>query len=62
ITENVDMLKLSHKLATIERNMSINAALDELQVIDYTTERFVELEQRGFRLIVKHAKSLYSFV
>ncbi|KGR91624.1 5'-3' exonuclease [Ureibacillus massiliensis 4400831 = CIP 108448 = CCUG 49529] len=62
ITENVDMLKLSHKLATIERNMSINAALDELQVNDYTTERFVELEQRGFRLIVKHAKSLYSFV
>ncbi|BDH62770.1 5'-3' exonuclease [Lysinibacillus sp. PLM2] len=62
ITENVEMLKLSHKLATIERNMSINADLDELQVSDYSTERFVELEQRGFRLIVKHAKSLYSFV
>ncbi|CAM5214478.1 5'-3' exonuclease OS=Ureibacillus acetophenoni OX=614649 GN=SAMN05877842_10975 PE=4 SV=1 [Ureibacillus acetophenoni] len=60
IADNLDMLKLSHQLATIERNMEIDAELDELALDDYSTERFDELENRGFRLIVKHAKSLYS--
>ncbi|KGR78202.1 5'-3' exonuclease [Ureibacillus manganicus] len=61
IAENVEMLKLSHQLATIETGMEIDAHLEELLLEDYSTTRFDELEQRGFRLIVKHAKSLYSF-
>ena len=61
IAENVEMLKLSHQLATIETGMEIDAHLEELLLEDYSTNRFDELEQRGFRLIVKHAKSLYSF-
>ena len=60
IADNVDMLKLSHKLATIETGMTIDASLEELELEDYSTDRFEELESRGFRLIVKHAKSLYS--
>lgn len=61
IADNVDMLKLSYQLATIETGMQIDASLEDLELEDYSTERFEELEQRGFRLIVKHAKSLYSF-
>ncbi|HWL23216.1 MAG TPA: 5'-3' exonuclease [Ureibacillus sp.] len=61
IADNIEMLKLSHQLATIERNMEIDAILEDLHLVDYSTDRFEELERRGLRLIVKHAKSLYSF-
>ncbi len=41
--------------------MQIDATIEDLELEDYSTDRFEELERRGFRLIVKHAKSLYSF-
>jgi 5'-3' exonuclease len=62
ISDNLEMLKLSHKLAIIQRGMDINAKLEELQLADYEQETFERLENSGFSLIAKHARSLYSLV
>lgn len=62
ISENVEMLKLSLQLATIHREMPIQASLDELQLNDYANDIFENLENKGFKLIAKHARSLYSLV
>ncbi|MEK9199280.1 5'-3' exonuclease H3TH domain-containing protein [Ureibacillus sp. 179-F W5.1 NHS] len=62
IADNVDMLKLSKELATIQREVPINAQLNELQLVDYEQETFERLQERGLSLIVKHARSLYSLV
>lgn len=62
IADNVDMLKLSKELATIQRQVPINAQLNELQLVDYEQETFERLQERGFSLIVKHARALYSLV
>lgn len=62
IADNVDMLKLSKELATIQREVPINAQLNELQLVDYEQETFERLQERGLCLIVKHARSLYSLV
>ncbi|TSI07710.1 5'-3' exonuclease [Lysinibacillus sp. BW-2-10] len=62
IAENIDMLRLSHKLATIHRDMEIRATIHELLLKDYNHATFEHLESKGFRLIAKHARSLYSLV
>ncbi|RKQ17252.1 5'-3' exonuclease [Lysinibacillus endophyticus] len=62
ISENVEMLKLSLQLATIHREMPIQASLDELQLKYYANDIFENLENKGFKLIAKHARSLYSLV
>lgn len=60
ISDNLEMLKLSHKLAKIQCDIPIQADLQELQINDYTTQAINNLEQKGFKLIVKQVKSLYS--
>lgn len=62
ISENIDMLKLSRKLASIERTVPIEESLDQLQVPFYSMDTFESLERKGFTAISKHAKSLYTFV
>lgn len=62
IKDNVEMLKLSHQLAKISRDVPIEADLETLAVRDYTQETFANLEEKGFKLIAKHARSLYSLV
>lgn len=62
IADHMEMLKLSLKLATIHREMPIPADLHDLQIVDYSNEIFENLEQKGFKLIAKHARSLYSLV
>lgn len=62
IADNLEMLKLSKELATIQRQVPIHAQLNELQLVDYEQDNFERLQERGFSLIVKHARSLYSFV
>lgn len=62
IANNLEMLKLSKELATIQRQVPIHAQLNELQLVDYEQDNFERLQERGFSLIVKHARSLYSFV
>lgn len=62
IKDNVEMLKLSHQLAKISRDVPIEADLETLAVRDYTQETFAHLEEKGFKLIAKHARSLYSLV
>ncbi|MEO4054405.1 5'-3' exonuclease [Solibacillus sp. CAU 1738] len=59
INDNVDMLKLSHQLATINCAAPIDADLASLQLSSYEQNTFAKLEDNGFRLIAKHARSLY---
>lgn len=62
IRDNMDMLKLSHELATIHTGVQIEADLKNLVVPDYDHQTFKPLEEQGFKLISKHARSLYSLV
>jgi len=62
VSENMEMLKLSHTLATIQRDMQIDAQLEHLVLTDYEQAKFERLEGRGFSLIAKHARSLYALV
>lgn len=62
ITEHMEMLQLSHQLAKIQCDMTINAELNQLQLSDYEQATFQNLENKGFTLISKHARSLYSLV
>ncbi|WP_042476231.1 5'-3' exonuclease [Bacillus ndiopicus] len=58
INDNVEMLKLSHQLATINCDAAIEAELNELAIPAFTDEVVSQLENRGFRLITRHARSL----
>ncbi|WP_342462840.1 5'-3' exonuclease [Ureibacillus sp. FSL K6-8385] len=62
IKEQIDMLKLSYQLASIQRNVSIKANLEELSVPDYSAGLFEQLAAKGYTSIAKHACSLFSFV
>ena len=58
ISENEKMLHLSHQLATINCVAPIEAELEALRLPAYTPELFNMVEQQGYRLIAKHARSL----
>jgi len=58
ITENVEMLKLSYQLASIQRNVAINATLEEFSIPTYSSAAFDALAKKGFTSIAKHAYSL----
>ena len=58
ISENEEMLHLSHQLATINCVAPIEAELDALRLAAYTPELFNMVEQKGYRLIAKYARSL----
>ncbi|MBS7345104.1 MAG: 5'-3' exonuclease [Caryophanon sp.] len=58
ILDGVEMLSLSHQLATIQCSMDIPLQLEELVRSPYTPQHEALLQQKGYRLIVKHAKSL----
>ncbi|MET1014947.1 MAG: 5'-3' exonuclease H3TH domain-containing protein [Paenisporosarcina sp.] len=60
IQENLDMLRLSKKLAKIHCEMDLPIELDELQIPTYSMEHLKSLEAAGFRLTSRHAQSLYS--
>ena len=62
IQENVDMLKLSHELATIHTGIEIEEEFSKLIVQDYQHQTFKALEEQGFTLLSKHARSLYSLM
>lgn len=62
IKDNVDMLKLSHALATIHTGVPIEEDLSNLVVQDYDHQTFKALEEQGFALISKQARSLYSLI
>ena len=59
IEEDEAMLKLSHQLAQIDTQQEIAVELDELIVPNYLADSFTAIEARGYRLITKHAKSVY---
>lgn len=61
ISDNMEMLKLSHTLATIETNAQIEADLPSLVLQPYDASFLQVMEQKGYRLITKHAKTLYAF-
>lgn len=61
IEENADMLHLSRRLAAIDMNQPIEVDLEQLAVAGYEAATFEQVEAAGYRLIVKHARSLYSF-
>ncbi|OCS85624.1 5'-3' exonuclease [Caryophanon tenue] len=58
ILADTDMLHMSHRLATIHCEMDIALQLEDLRRKLYTTEHAQMLEQKGYRLIAKHARSL----
>lgn len=62
INDNVEMLKLSHQLATINCSAPIDAQLESLRVNNYDLSTMTALEEKGYRLITKHARSLYHSV
>lgn len=62
IRENMDMLKLSHELATIHTGVPIEADFANLVLQDYEQQTFKALDEQGFTLIAKQARSLYSLV
>ncbi|WP_339172910.1 5'-3' exonuclease [Solibacillus sp. FSL R5-0691] len=59
ISENEQMLRLSHQLATIDCSASIECDFEALRLTDYKPELFELIEQRGYRLIAKHARAIY---
>ena len=62
IADNLDMLHLSLQLATIQKEMTIDATLANLLLKEYTHDTIEHLENRGLTLIAKHVKSLYTLV
>ncbi|MCT6817814.1 MAG: 5'-3' exonuclease [Lysinibacillus fusiformis] len=62
IQDNIDMLKLSHELATIQTDVPIEADLSSLILPNYEPHIFKEIEESGYTLIAKHARSLYSLI
>lgn len=60
IKDNLDMLKLSHELATIQTNVQIEADFAHLAVPNYEHQTINAIEERGFTLIAKQARSLYA--
>lgn len=58
INDNMDILKLSHQLATIQCDAAIEAELHELAVPAFSDSVVLQLENRGLRLITRHARSL----
>ena len=59
ISENEEMLRLSHKLAKIHCEAEIEADLESLRLTEYTPTLFNTIETSGYRLIAKHARSIY---
>lgn len=59
ISENEEMLRLSHKLAMIHCEAEIAADLESLRLTEYTPALFNTVEEHGYRLIAKHARSIY---
>lgn len=59
ISENEQMLRLSHQLATIDCSASIECDFEALRLTDYMPDLFELIEQRGYRLIAKHARAIY---
>ncbi|MBG9692302.1 5'-3' exonuclease [Lysinibacillus sphaericus] len=62
IQDQIDMLKLSHELATIQTDVPIEADLSSLLLPNYEPQIFKEMEESGYTLIAKHARSLYSLI
>jgi len=62
IKENLEMLKLSHELATIQTNVPIEADFAQLIVPNYEQQTIKAIEQRGYTLIAKQARSLYALI
>ncbi|NOG29026.1 5'-3' exonuclease [Lysinibacillus fusiformis] len=62
IQDHIDMLKLSHELATIQTDVPIEADLSSLILPNYEPHIFKEIEESGYTLIAKHARSLYSLI
>lgn len=58
IGENEGMLRLSYQLAQIHCEAPIEKELEHLAVPSIYAPQLENLQQRGLRLIVKHAKSL----
>jgi 5'-3' exonuclease len=58
IGENEEMLRLSYQLAQIHCEAPIERELDQLLVPAAYTPQLERLQERGLRLIVKHAKAL----
>jgi 5'-3' exonuclease len=59
ISENEEMLRLSHQLAQIHCEAQIDADLESLRSVDYGMNTLDALQNKGYSLIMKHAKSLY---
>lgn len=62
IQDSLDMLRLSHELATIQNNVPIEAEITNLALQNYKHQTFSTLEEQGFTLITKQARSLYSLI
>lgn len=60
IQENLDMLRLSKKLATIHCEMELPIELEDLRISPYSKQHLKSLEEAGFGLTSRHAQSLYS--
>lgn len=62
IADNLEMLKLSYRLASIEKNIPIKERLEDLSVPEYSANTFNQLANKGFTSIAKHAYSLYTCI
>lgn len=62
IEENLEMLRLSRQLAAIDMAQPIEVGLETLQISPYSNATFEQLDAVGYRLISKHARSIYSFI
>lgn len=60
IIENIEILKLSLKLASINLEVPIDAKLDDLRAPVYSNETIETVKSKGFTLIAKHANSLFT--
>ncbi|EPD50583.1 hypothetical protein HMPREF1210_02552 [Paenisporosarcina sp. HGH0030] len=60
IQENLDMLRLSKRLATIHCEMDLPIELDQLIVPSYSQQLLTQVEEAGYGITSRYARTLYS--
>lgn len=60
IQESMDMLRLSKKLATIHCEMDLPIELDQLLVPSYSPHLLQQLEEAGYGITSRYARTLYT--
>lgn len=59
VEEGIEMLEISRKLAEIHCTLDVDTNLEDMIIPGYDEQTEQTLEQLGYSLVIRHAKSLY---